>query len=272
MGAGLAGVLTRHGITVLTTLDGRSSASQARAREAGMKAVALRELTRADIFLSILPPGEALSFAERFAPWLSQAVRRPLYIDCNAVSPKTLNEIEKVVTTTGARFIDVGIIDPPPKGVVLDPRLYAAGADAGSILSLNQYGIDVRWLNGPSGTASSLKMAYAGITKGLTAVASTMILGATRNDVAEALARELAESEPQMFASLSKRIPEMMPKAYRWIAEMREISSFLADDTDGAGLYSAAAQVYEKIAIDFAKDGADVHTLRRFFNLKTDSI
>ena len=270
MGAGVAGVLTRHGITVLTTLDGRSAASQARASEAGMTTVPLQQLAGADILLSILPPGEALSFAERFADLISQTVRRPLYVDCNAVSPKTLNEIANVITATGAKFADIGIIGPPPMSAIPGPRLYAAGAGAETILLLSQYGLDVRWLKGPPGTASSLKMAYAGITKGLIALASTMILGATRSDVAETLAHELSASEPHMFASLSKRIPEMLPKSYRWVAEMREISSFLSADPNGAEIYRAAARVYEQLAVNFAQDDREVDMLRRFFIMKRD--
>ena len=70
MGAAVARRLADNGVIVLTTLTGRSQASVARARDAGMKTVEERDLMEADFLLSILPPGEALALAKRFAPLL----------------------------------------------------------------------------------------------------------------------------------------------------------------------------------------------------------
>ena len=156
------------------------------------------------------------------------------------MSPKTLGVIAAVIATTGAPFADVGIIGMPP-GQAAMPRLHAAGAELPLLSTLNQYGLDVRPMAGPPGSASALKLAYAGITKGLIAVASSMILGASRAGVADALAAELKTSEAQLFGSLPRRVLDMMPKAYRWVAEMREISTFLEDEPGSAEIYQGAA-------------------------------
>ena len=55
-----------------------------------MQDVDERQLMEADFFLSIVPPGEAMALAKRFAPLLTAANRKPVYADCNAVSPATL--------------------------------------------------------------------------------------------------------------------------------------------------------------------------------------
>lgn len=70
MGAGIARRLSDHGVTVLTDLSGRSQASAERATAAGMQAASPRDVARADIILSVLPPSEALTLAERYAPLL----------------------------------------------------------------------------------------------------------------------------------------------------------------------------------------------------------
>ena len=264
MGAGLAGVLTRHQVSVLTTLEGRSAASAARAKSAGMQAVAFDELIRADIVLSILPPAEALPFAQRLSVPLRGAARKPLYVDCNAVSPTTLRAIEAVILESGADFADVGIIGLPPGGPSKPPRLYAAGAGEALLGSLNASGLDVRWLSGAPGTASALKMSYGGITKGLIAIASSMILGAARAGVAEPLHQELLASEPALLASLSPRILDMLPKAYRWVAEMREISEFLDADPAAAAIYQGAAKLYARLSAEDA--AAEGEVLKRFFD------
>ena len=68
-------------------------------------------------------------------------------------------------------------------------------------------------LDGPVGAASALKMAFAGISKGTLAVATAMILAASRAGAAEALHRELAESESHCCGTLTRRIPGVLPKA-----------------------------------------------------------
>jgi len=116
---------------------------------------------------------------------------------------------------------------------------------------LNDYGLQICLLETPIGSASALKMAYAGISKGLTAVASSMILAATRDGVAGQLQRELAASEPLLLASLARRIPDMLPKAYRWVEEMEQIRQFAAADPAAAEIYAGAGKLYERIAAVF---------------------
>src|SRR6516162_8894149 len=88
MGAGVAARLAEHGVEVLTSLVGRSEASRRRAEQAGMREADSERILRADVLLSILPPGEAVALAASFAPRLAAHNLRPLYVDCNAVSPR----------------------------------------------------------------------------------------------------------------------------------------------------------------------------------------
>jgi len=117
MGAGVGKRLHESGAEVRTLLSGRSAASAERARAAGMQAVGDERalLDGADFFLSILPPGEAENLARRMAPTLSALARKPLYVDCNAVSPQTAERVAAVVAPTGAKFVDRGIIGAPPR-------------------------------------------------------------------------------------------------------------------------------------------------------------
>ena len=65
MGAGVGGRLAERGLKVITSLSGRSEASAKRAAAAGMVAVSDAECAKADVFLSILPPSDALPLAEQ---------------------------------------------------------------------------------------------------------------------------------------------------------------------------------------------------------------
>jgi putative dehydrogenase len=251
MGSAIAARLHGNGVAVHTVLAGRSSASAARAEAAGMIAAQSDAalVGAVDILLSIVPPGDALALAERFRPVLAAAPRKPVYVDCNAVNPETVARIAACLEPSGAAFVDGGIIGGPPKPGTPGPRLYVSGSAAERVAALRPFGLDVRVLDGPLAAASALKMSYAGITKGLTAIGAAMILGATRGDCTAALAQELASSQPQLTAYLRRSIPEMYAKAYRWVAEMEEIAGFVGPD---AKIYEGFAGLYDRLADDAA--------------------
>lgn len=265
MGSAIARRLTDHGAQVMTSLTGRAAASAARAQAAGMQPVEDTEMAACDIFLSVVPPGEALALAQRFAPLLASAAYKPVYVDCNAVNPQTMAQVAAVVVASGARVVDAAIFGPPPKPDTPGPMLYGAGAGAAGILAtLGTLGLRVRALDGPIGAASALKMSYAGITKGLTALAAAMALGAVRAGAHDALLQELSESQPTLLRHLQKSVPDMFPKAYRWVAEMEEVAGFLGQPAHGSTIYTGAAALYQHLAAD-GPSGADIQALAEFF-------
>jgi putative dehydrogenase len=266
MGAGLARRLSDNGVTVLTDLEGRSPASAARAEAAGMRAASPQEVARADIILSVLPPSEALTLAERYAPLLPATA---LYADCNAISPEQVLRVAAALERSGCSFVDAGIIGGPPRADGYTPKLYASGPQAPRLAVLEQHGLMVPVLEGPIGAASALKMCYAGITKGLTALGSAMFLAATRAGAAEALHAEIAESQPALLPWLGRFIPSMYDKAYRWVGEMEEISAFLSEDEarGEAVIYAGMAALYTRLAEDQADEKLEVQALQRFLAL-----
>jgi L-threonate 2-dehydrogenase len=269
MGAAVAARLVENGADVITSLSGRSPASAKRATEAGMRAVDDTELLSANLILSIVPPSDALGLAERLSPVLRSGSSKPLYVDCNAVSPETAKRIAEVIAATGTPFADGGIIGGPPRAGQVGPTLYVSGEPAKRVEGLAR-GLVVRAIDGPVGAASALKMSYAAITKGLTALGTASILGATRAGAAEALHRELSESQPMLLAWLARSVPDMFPKAYRFVGEMEEISSFMG--SDGAReIYAGIAGLYREVAADKEGENRDIDALARFFASKKGS-
>jgi L-threonate 2-dehydrogenase len=272
MGSGIARRLTEGGAIVPTLLDGRSATTRARAEAAGMQAADEAAVAAADIILSIVPPAEAVGLAERLAPALRAAARKPVYVDCNAVNVETVQAVAAIVAPTGAGFADGGIIGGPPAPGGAGPVLYLAGPEAARLGVLGDLGLRIRVLDGPVGAASALKMSYAGITKGLTGLAAAMILGASRNGAAPALHAELAASQPQLLARFEKGLPDMYAKAYRWVAEMREIADFLGPDDPARLIYEGMAGLYERLAADVAGETRDIAALEAFLAIgKTDA-
>jgi len=264
MGAGVAARLHDNGVRVVTSLEGRSEASAKRAQAAGMIVVGDTEIAGCDFVLSIVPPNEALPLAQRLAPALTAANRKPVYADCNAVSPDTVRDIAKAIEPTGCRFVDAGIIGGPPRAGYGGPIIYYSGAAGSGIERLNDYGLVFRPVEGPVGAASALKMSYGGITKGLTAVGSAMMLAATRAGVAEALQAELAASQPNLLTYFARSVPDMFSKAYRWVPEMEEIAHFSGDPASKE-MYQAIAALYRQLAADHDGEKADIGALASFF-------
>jgi putative dehydrogenase len=271
MGAAVGRRLTDKGLKVLTSLEGRSLETATRAKAAGMSAASDDEIAASDFILSILPPGDALTLAERFMPALTKSNAKPVYVDCNAINPKTVAKVAAVIAPTGSTFVDAGIIGPPPKpqaageaGAGTGTRFYASGPAAQRVAVLRDYGLDIRVLDGALSAASALKMSYAGITKGTQAIGAAMMLAAARQGSADDLLAELQLSQKEMFGWLKRQLGTMPPKAYRWVAEMQEIAGFVGDDPAARDLYKGAAEFFERFAEDFAHNKKAAAALAAF--------
>jgi putative dehydrogenase len=267
MGAGFATRLVERGAKVVTSLAGRSEASAKRAQAAGATLTDdAGVIAEADMFLSIVPPSVAGATAERFLPLIQQAARKPVYIDCNAIAPQTLAGVAKMFGDKSLPFIDGSIIGGAPRKDGSSPRLYMSGPIKDEADTLKQLGIDTRVLSTTLGDASTLKMSYAGITKGFQALGASMALGAGRNGAQESLIEELKFSQPQLYGWLSKSMPSMYDKAYRWDGEMREIAKFLLPEQGASTMLSGAADLYVHIAEDNRVGPASeiISTLNRF--------
>jgi L-threonate 2-dehydrogenase len=276
MGAAVGKRLVDNGLKVLTSLKGRGEETVARARAAGLVSSSDEEIASADFILSILPPGDAVALAERFVPALKASNSKPVYVDCNAINPMTVERVAAAIAPTHCPFVDAGIIGspptpysnpPPPVGegrVAGSPRLYASGPAAPRLATLRQYGLDVRVLDGALSAASALKMSYAGITKGTQAIGAAMMLAASRAGSADALFKELQSSQKEMLAWFRRALGAMPPKAYRWVAEMHEIAGFVGEDPTAHELYEGAAHFYEHIAEDFETSKKEMAALTAF--------
>jgi 3-hydroxyisobutyrate dehydrogenase-like beta-hydroxyacid dehydrogenase len=248
MGHSIGRVLVDHGLRVSTYLGGRSDRSRELASAAGVaEAPSLDVLVRdADVLLSVLVPARATEVAREIATALERTGATLLYVDCNAISPGTVRTIGDRVTAAGSRFADVGIIGPPPRRP--GTRFYASGAGAAELASLRDFGLDVRIVGPDVGQASGLKMCYGALTKGLQALGLELLVAAERMGLADVLRAEQQESIPDVLSWLTRSMPTMPPKAYRWVGEMEEVAATFADLGMTPKILEGAAEMYEFVA------------------------
>jgi len=263
MGAGVGARLAEGGARVLTMLAGRSAASRARAAAAGFLDATAEEIAGADLVLSVVPPAEAPPLARSLLPHLARRAEPPAFLDLNALAPATKRMLAGEAAAAGVPFVDGCIIGGPPAPGRPGPAIYAAGPAASAAERLAPLGLDIRLLDGPVGAAAALKMCYGGINKGLVGLATAMLRAAERSGAAPALRAEMARSMPDLARRFAVQVPDMYPKAGRWVAEMEEIAAFLAPDQAGAAVFAGMARLFGDMAADVAGPGTERAALDR---------
>ncbi|KAI5369757.1 putative 6-phosphogluconate dehydrogenase, NADP-binding, 6-phosphogluconate dehydrogenase, domain 2 [Septoria linicola] len=270
MGLGIAKLLKAHGFRVVTNATGRSAATLQRARENSIELVAddLELCNTVDIILSILPPAFAVTLAENVVtasncPDFDRRGKALCYLDLNAISPARARHIEELLThgSSHIKFIDGGIIGAPPKlqenGTWRVPsiplsgpiRLSDAVDDGEQITKI----LNARTISPTVGTASGLKMCFASLSKGFTALAIQSYSTASNLGVLAELQAELDTFSPGVRTRAENGLVSMPPKAYRWVDEMREIAATFELDggfSQQESPFRGIAEVYDLVAND----------------------
>jgi 3-hydroxyisobutyrate dehydrogenase-like beta-hydroxyacid dehydrogenase len=242
MGAAVGRGLTEQGHTVLWVSEDRSPATAQRAEAAGLTdAGSLGALLgRAEVVLSVCPPQAAQAVAADVA----KGGFSGLFMDANAIAPRTVRAVAATVTQAGATFVDGGIIGPPP-GANHGPRLYLAGAGSETVAALfTGTAVTTCLVDGDAGAASAVKMAYAAWTKGSAALMLAARALARTQRVEGTLLAEWGASQPQLSARVEAAAQSAAAKGWRWDPEMNEIALAMADAGLPDGFHLAAAEVY----------------------------
>jgi len=243
MGAAVGACLSQRGLTVLWASAGRSAPTAARAAAAGLRDVGTAgEMSgRADVILSVCPPGAATEVAR------STAGFRGIYVDANAVSPATSREVAKTVEARGADYVDGGIIGAPPRSPG-DSRLYLSGQRAREVGELFAgTALEARVMGDEPGAASAVKMAYAAWTKGTAALILAIRALARAEGVEGTLLTEWQQSQPTLTARSHRAAQSATEKGWRWVAEMEEIAATMAAAGLPPGFHQAAAAIYNRV-------------------------
>jgi 3-hydroxyisobutyrate dehydrogenase-like beta-hydroxyacid dehydrogenase len=201
-GSTLARGLRSAGIERIFAYDVRSgdgafgSLIQERAREAQTTIVdSSSDLTDAStILFSTVTSSSALDAAMQTAPFLHS---RHTYADLNSVSPALKQDIERVVSATGATFVEAAVMAPvQPSGHKVPMLLGGAGADAFAA-TMRPFGMRLEVLAGAKvGSAAAVKMCRSIVVKGLEALLLECVMAATKFDADGLVFASLDESFP----------------------------------------------------------------------------
>ncbi|KAH0601067.1 hypothetical protein MHUMG1_02068 [Metarhizium humberi] len=223
------------------------------------------------VILSVVPPRDAEATAQRIADALSggSASHSIFFVDLNAVSPSTSKGMAEMFrrARVQVQFVDGCILGSPPRQrlaadsknsdeepdwirpniPISGPHALSSlhnGAELAKVLNLRSISPDI-------GAASGLKMCFAAMTKGFTALATQSFTTAHRLGVVDELKREMGEIFPNHLTAAERSVPTMPPKAYRWVKEMEEISDTMYEEGGWTKeLFHGIAGVYKEVAED----------------------
>jgi 3-hydroxyisobutyrate dehydrogenase-like beta-hydroxyacid dehydrogenase len=246
MGVTVGVAASSGGARVVWVSQQRSQLTGERARQAGLIDVqtlanAVRE---SDVILSVCPPDAALEVARTVAGYKFQGI----YMDANAVSRATAEQIGGIVSRGGGSFVDGSIIGPPIRRAGTT-RLYLSGPRAAEIAELFSGSmLDARAIGEAPGAASALKIAYAAWTKCTDALVLAIRALAAREGIDAALLQEWAISQPGLEARSTRAAAIAAPKAWRYVGEMREIATAFESAGLPSGFHHTAAEIYQRLA------------------------
>jgi 3-hydroxyisobutyrate dehydrogenase-like beta-hydroxyacid dehydrogenase len=251
MGSAVGAACLRQGYRVITDLTGRTEASRQLAARAEIEDLGSLPavVAAADIVLSIVPPAAAAGFARCAAAAIEQASARPVFVDCNAVSPATARSIAALFESSGAAFVDVGIVGPAPRaGVATPTRFYVSGEARAHVLALDVPELALIDMGPEAGRASAIKMTYAAMNKGVDALYTAVLMAAERLGVRGELMDEFQKSQTHEAARMAARIPYLAATAKRYVGEMREIAATFESAGVSPEFHRGAEWVYAQLA------------------------
>lgn len=246
MGVTIGAAAAASGARVVWASQGRSKATQDRADQAGLIDVKdFRDaVAMSDLIVSVCPPHAAVELAQSVA----EQNFRGIYVDANAVSRATAEQIGEIATRSGASFVDGGIIGPPVQRAGTT-RLYLSGPRADEVSKLFAASmLDARAIGAEPGAASALKIAYAAWTKCTDALVLAILALAAIEGVDKALLAEWSVSQPDLERKSTRAAAVATPKAWRYVGEMKEIAATFEAAGLPSGFHDAAAEICERLA------------------------
>ena len=246
MGISIAATMQNSGHEVCWASQGRSPQSIERAKEHKLTDLGsikkLCESCRA--LVSVVPPHAAEAVADEI---LAQGFKG-LYIDANAVSPQKSLVMAGKMAQAGISFVDGGIIGLPawrPHSTTL----YLSGKDAETAAGLFSAGpLDAVVIGSDPCKASALKMCYASVSKGTTALLCSALAAAKKQGVLEELISHWKEDGQGLDNQAVNRARKVTAKAWRFVGEMHEISDTFSNAGLPGGFHASAAKVFERLA------------------------
>jgi|TARA_B100001971_G_scaffold132489_1_gene122332 3-hydroxyisobutyrate dehydrogenase-like beta-hydroxyacid dehydrogenase len=248
MGHAIGQLLKENELRVLTCLMGRSNRTKQLSEQAGITDVPnMNDLVeQSDVLMSVTVSEAVPGLCREIADAVKATGTDLLFAECNAIAPELSKDMEGVLKAGGARYVDASIIGGPPRNGS-SPRVYASGDNASEFEQLRDFGLDVRNLGPQLGRASGIKMCYAAMTKGTTALHTELLIAAEKMGLTKELMAEFSGGQQAAVTRMEGWIPSMPAKSRRWVSEMEEVEKTFNDLGLTPDIFKGVADMYRMI-------------------------
>jgi 3-hydroxyisobutyrate dehydrogenase-like beta-hydroxyacid dehydrogenase len=250
MGGQVAVRLKACGYEIFTSLEGRSKRTAALSAKAGVTDCGSIEklVSTVDVIISVLDPAHAVTKAREVAAAIKATGKKIMFVNGNAVAPRTAQEIDGIIRAAGGYCVDGSILRVTTKQGKSELRLYVSGPEASVLTQINDEILKIRVVGEKVGNASALKMCYGAFTKGALALGVELLLASHKLGVAEEVAAEFEDTQPEVYKWILGRTIGMAPKAYRYVPEMLEVATTFEDAGMTRRMLEGAADMFEMLA------------------------
>ncbi len=178
------------------------------------------------IIISTVTSDQALVAAQQTAPWLRAG---QLYADLNSVSPALKQSIDRVISATGASFVEVAVMSPVPPYGHRAPMLVGGSGATEFMERMKPFGMQMEYTSDTVGEAAATKMCRSIVVKGLEALLTECVLGASRYGAEERVFKSLAETFPAIDWSqmATYMVGRVVVHGERRAREMEEVAETL---------------------------------------------
>lgn len=248
MGHAVGQLLREHELRVVTCLADRSARTKALSEKAGILDLPSMEemVSQSDVILSITVSEAVPELCQTVATAMLATGAQPLFGECNAVAPQLARRVEPIITAAGGRFVDASIIGGPPRNGS-SPRFYASGPHAAEFEGLREFGLDVRNIGPEIGKASGIKMCYAAMTKGSSALYAQLLVAAEAMGLLEPLKAEFQSGQAAVLQRMERGLSGVPARSRRWVSEMQEIAATFQQLGMTPFLFQGVAEMYRYI-------------------------
>jgi 3-hydroxyisobutyrate dehydrogenase-like beta-hydroxyacid dehydrogenase len=241
-----AGIVDLSAYDINTHTPGLGEKIRQRAEESGVKLLDSSEAlaSACNILFSTVTANVAVEAAKQNAVFLDAG---HFYVDMNSVSPATKQSIEKIITATGARFVEAAVMAAVPSHGHRVPMLLGGQAAQEFIEKFAPYGMRLEIVSGQVGAASAVKMCRSIMVKGLEALLFECALGASFYGADEKVFASLHETLPGIDLSklASYMVGRVIEHGERRAREMEEVAETLREAGVEPTMTMAAVQRQE---------------------------
>lgn len=224
MGSAFGKLLLKGGMRVITTCQGRSSATEERARSSGIEILpsVADVVAQSHFVFSLVLPSAAVDVARQYISCHPTRPSDSVYIEANSIGLEALEQIDRLMAEQNIPLVDAAFNGVAHRLEDLG-LLHISGPEAGRIEAICRGLVRVNWLGAQIGSASRLKLLMSGVAKGLVALFLEVGVLAEQADMSESFLETCHQFYPALMTIIERVLVTYPRHAARRADEIRDI-------------------------------------------------